>query len=218
MLRKKNSDFTIKNINDESFLKYGEVLDSKYFNESFSYLRNTVVPESGNFYIAHDDKFYSSITNTHVFDDVFGYIDLQYGFVNGNNSKLNALEYHHSLEINVALTPLVLFLGLKDDIDNNNYDASLLETFYVPANTVIKLNPGVLHFSPCKVSDEGFKCGVILPKGTNTEFVNSKYFIGKEDNLLFKTNKWIIGHKENEQLIEKGVYPGIKGTNYEIKY
>ena len=39
-----------------------------------------------------------------------------------------------------------------------------------------------------------------------------------EEKLLFRKNKWIIAHVENETLINRGVIAGITGTNYEIKY
>lgn len=70
-----------------------------------------------------------------------------------------------------------------------------------------------LHFCPCQVSDKGFSCVVVLPKGTNASLDTPT-----DDKLLFKKNKWIICHDKNTSLIEKGVYPGIHGTNFEIKY
>ena len=56
-------------------------------------------------------------------------------------------------------------------------------------------------------------CGVVLPKGTNTELEGENY-----DKILFKKNKWIICHDKNDALIDRGVYPGIHGINSQIKY
>lgn len=218
ILNKKNSDFEIKNISESNFEKYGKILDSKLFIESIQYLKTLNVPEFGNKYIAHDKEFLGNLSNTKMYDDIFGYSQLQFGYVNGNNEYLNALEYHKSSEINVAATDFVLFIGDYKDIQNNQYDSSKLEVFYVPENTVIEMNPGVLHFSPCKVTDKGFKCGVILPYGTNQEFVSSKYDLPSENHLLFKTNKWLLAHFENENLIAKNAYPGLLGVNYKIEY
>ena len=70
-----------------------------------------------------------------------------------------------------------------------------------------------LHFCPCQVSDSGFSCVTVLPKDTNTPLEKPS-----DDKLLFKKNKWIICHDKNQSLIERGVYPGIHGINYQIKY
>lgn len=42
---------------------------------------------------------------------VYGELPIQIGYCNGHNSKLNALEYHRSSEVNVAVTDIILFLG-----------------------------------------------------------------------------------------------------------
>ena len=41
----------------------------------------------------------------------FGELPIQIGYCNGNNYLLNAVEYHRSSEINVAVTDLILLLG-----------------------------------------------------------------------------------------------------------
>ena len=40
----------------------------------------------------------------------FGGIPIEIGYCNGHNKKLNAVEYHRSSEINVAVTDLVLLI------------------------------------------------------------------------------------------------------------
>ena len=37
-------------------------------------------------------------------------------------------------------------------------------------------------------------------------------------SMLFAKNKWLICHDKNDALIKRGVYLGIHGKNYEIKY
>lgn len=218
ILNNMNSELHIRNVTDERFKKYGRILDSKLFEDAFLYLNDLSIPITGNEYIAHDQHFQDSLVSTAVYDDVFGYVDLQFGYVNGKNEYLNALEYHKSSEINICATPLVLFLGVVHDITKEGYDSKNLEVFYIPKGTVIELHPGVLHFSPCRVNDEGFRCGVILPMGTNQDFVKSTYRIFQENELLFKNNKWLIAHFENETLLAKGAYPGLHGKNYKINY
>lgn len=218
-LKKLNPKIDLYDINDPIFNTYGKVLDSQDFSKYFEYLdQKTNVPKLDNVYIAHDNNL-SKFTNTiDTIDDVFGNIDVQMGYVNGNNTKLNALEYHKSSEINIALTPLVLILAQQSDLIENQLDTKKVKAFYVPPKSAIEFHPKTLHFSPCKVSDGGFKCGVVLPLGTNTQFVKSKSFEQKENYLLFKTNKWLIAHPEHEKMIALGAYVGLKGTNIEIKY
>ena len=68
-----------------------------------------------------------------------------------------------------------------------------------------------LHFCPCEVNEAGFGCVVALPKGTNTDLETPS-----GDKLIFRKNKWIIAHEENETLKARGVASGISGINYEI--
>jgi len=52
---------------------------------------------------------------------------------------------------------------------------------------------------------------VVLHKGTN-----NLLDAPSDDKLLFKKNKWLICHEDNQVLIDKGVYPGLYGENYKI--
>lgn len=213
-----NLDINIKDLTDSSFAKYGKVIPSQRFEKALEYIGTLDIPTEGNNYVANDSKLETIEIHNEVYNDLFGYMPIQYGFVNGQNSLLNALEYHKSTEINIAHSPMVLFLGLASDIDNNEYNSELLEAFYIPAGTVVELFPRTLHFAPCKVVNEGFRCGVILPRDTNVDFVSPSKKNTEEDQLLFKTNKWILAHVENKALIEKGAHPGLRGTNYKIKF
>jgi hypothetical protein len=217
-LIKKNPCIKIKNYTDKAFGAYGKILQSDLFHDAFIYLNKLDIPKSGNVYIAHDEDFFLSLQDVSPYDDVFGQIPIQFGYVNGNNSYMNALEYHKSSEVNIAATPMVLLLGHSCDIENNTYDSSKLEAFYIPKNSVIEINAGVLHFSPCRVIKTGFKCGVILPKGTNVSFVSAKNKGTLENELLFKTNKWLLAHVDNKTLIDKGAHPGITGQNYKVTF
>lgn len=49
----------------------------------------------------------------------FGGIPIEIGYCNGHNKKLNAVEYHRSSEINVAVTDLVLLIGSQQDITDD---------------------------------------------------------------------------------------------------
>ena len=88
-----------------------------------------------------------------------------------------------------------------------------MKAFYVPAGTLIEVYATTLHFCPCQVSDAGFGCVVALPLGTN---VPLDYAVS--DPLLFRKNKWILAHEENQTLIDRGVVAGVYGVNYKINY
>lgn len=218
-LQEKNPHLNIFSLDDPSFHRYGRVLNSDGFIDVFNYLETeTKVPEIDNFYLAHDPLLEKSIKTFKPISNVFGNMPVEYGYVNGNNSKLNALEYHKSSEINIALIPLILMLGRVEDIEDNTFETNKVAIFYVPQNTAIEIFSQTLHFSPCRVNDSGFKCGVILPYGTNMEFIKNKAYYTAEDALLFKTNKWILVHPEHQKFIDLGAYIGLIGSNYEIKY
>ena len=70
-----------------------------------------------------------------------------------------------------------------------------------------------MHFCPCQVESTGFGCIVGLLKGTNLPMETKG-----ADPVLFKTNKWLIAHNENHDLIEKGIVPGICGKNLQLHY
>ena len=107
----------------------------------------------------------------------------------------------------------MLILGHIWDIKDGKIDSSKFKAFFLPAGTAVEVYATSLHFCPCEVSEEGFGCVVGLPQDTNTDLT-----IKEKDPLLFRKNKWIICHKDNDALIEKGVVAGITGANYEIKY
>ena len=140
---------------------------------------------------------------------------IQVGFCNGHNKKLNAVEYHRDSEVNIAVTDLILILGKQQDITTEfTYDSGLMEAFLVPAGTVIEVYATTLHYAPCHVEDSGFRCVVILPKGTNMELESLGEAVYKEDQLLFATNKWLIGHEEGG--LPEVAYIGITGENLSV--
>jgi hypothetical protein len=118
----------------------------------------------------------------------------------------------------VCVTPLVLLLAHIDDIENSAIHSSKVSAFYIPKNTAIEVYSTTLHFSPCKVVESGFKCVVILPYGTNMEFIQAKGKHGKFSEFLFKTNKWLLNHPENTRMVELNATNGILGENIEIYY
>lgn len=213
-----NASVEIKLVSSKAFKTYGRVIKSYDFRDLIDYMDNkTGIPDSGNIYVASCKDMEDLNTAGKVELELYGEMSIQVGYCNGRNSNLNALEYHKSSEINIAVTDLILLLGRVQDIVSNTYEASRLEAFYIPRGTAIELYETTLHFSPCRSYEEGFKCIVILPRGTNLplEQHKSEYPEG-EERLLFMKNKWLLAHPERTVLIERGAHGGIIGENIEI--
>lgn len=216
-LQKLNPHISIKKICDDAFTPYGKLIAEYDFSDLISFMeRNTEIPAEGNCYIASVPKLEEMPVKGELENEFYGEMPIQIGYCNGQNSTLNGLEYHKGSEVDIAVTDLVLMLGKLQRVQDKEYDVKDVEVFYVPKGTALQLYETTLHFSPCKVSGSGFKCVVVLPKGTNTELKTFEAATPK-DVLLFAKNKWLIAHPQRIPLIQKGAYPGIKGENIEIK-
>ena len=214
LLRSKNPNLTIFDVNDEEFKDYGVVLHGFDTTEIMCEAEKIALPEAGSLYTAALDEFQQLEIAEKIKNSVFGTLGTQVGFCYGHSNYLNALEWHASSELNIAVTPLVLMLAMRSDIkEDQRIDSSCVKAFYVPKGTVIEVYATTLHFCPCEVSADGFACVVALPTDTNTPLDNMTY-----DPLLFRKNKWILAHEDNNALIQRGVVPGIYGENYKINY
>ncbi len=217
-LRQKN-EITIYDIHSNEFKEFGKVVKNYDLKSVKDYLNiKTSIPKEGNIYIGSDSVLEQENIFTNIRSNLYGSMELQAGYCNGNNSRLTGLEYHKASEVNLAGSPLVLLLGKVQDIQDNEYDSSKVKAFYLEEGDVVEIYGTTLHFAPCKVLDEGFKCLVVLPKGTNEELIDTVDVITEEDELLFKVNKWLLVHKESKRLISNGAKVGITGSNLEIKY
>lgn len=211
-LKELNPELKIYSIKDEEFKKYGRVINIDT-DELVEACERLTPPSSGCEYIASADSLEKLKSSEKLRLLAFGGCPAQIGITHGKNTLLNGLEYHKSSEINVAATPLVLILGLQYEMEGFEYDSSRAVAFYLEKGDAVEVFATSLHFCPCQVDDGGFSCVVVLPMGTNTLLD-----VSVDDRLLFKKNKWIICHDRNQSLIDRGVYPGIHGVNYEIKY
>ena len=211
-LRGLNPDIKIHSIHDDEFKKYGVVIDTDA-TEIVKACDKLGIPKSGTVYIPSVEELENAKGAEDIGLKLFGGLPAQVGICYGHSSFLNGLEYHNSSEINVAATPLVLILGLRYEMEGSEYNSKNVRAFYLEKGDVVEVFATTMHFCPCQVEDGGFSCVVVLPKGTNTDLREKT-----DDKLLFRNNKWIICHDKNEGLINRGVYPGIHGVNYEIKY
>jgi len=205
----------VKNIFDEEFRKYGRIIDIPLGDLREAALQIPMPENKECLYSAS----VPSIEDTDGFREYCrkyaGGQRLQGGICWGYNTKMNGVEYHRSSEVNIAIDDVVMMLGSRGDIDDNNYfDSSKMEFFFVPAGTSVELFATTLHLAPCQTSEEGFRVLVFLPHGTNAplspkqmeEIVNST----GEYRLLFAVDKWAIVYPDDKD-VAKGAFPGVTG-------
>ena len=212
-LKALNPSLPLFSVDSPEFAEYGRVLSGFDATAVVKAAEAIPMPEAGSAYQASVKEFEALPAAREICDGCFGTLDTQIGYCYGHSNYLNALEWHYSSEVNVAVTPLVLMLAKRSDIKNGRIDSSCVKVFFVPAGTVIEVFATTLHFCPCEVSKGGFGCVVALPSGTNTPLD-----IPVKDPLLFRKNKWIFAHEGNTALLQRGVIAGVYGENYKINY
>ena len=202
----------IQKVTDPAFRKYGQVLEGYDFTGLIKEMKHTPVPEDV-IYVPSVEELEALDIMKDLQNKGYGGLQVQIGYCNGHNKKLNAVEYHRNSEINVAVTDLVLLIGHQQDIEpDHTYDTSKIEAFLVPAGTGIEVYATTLHYAPCHVNEGGFQCVVVLPKGTNTDLTFQTEKTG-EDSLMTAKNKWLIAHEDAKIA---GAFNGLKGENITI--
>lgn len=200
----------IQNVTDAAFSKYGKVLVGYDCAQLLKAMEHTPVPEDV-IYIPGVEQLEILPIAEEFKNRAYGGLPIQIGYCNGSNQALNALEYHRSSEINVAVTDLILLIGSQQDITEDfRYDTEKVEAFLVPAGTVIEVYATTLHYAPCNAAGaKGFQCVVVLPKGTNTD-IDFSLKGEDDDKLMTAKNKWLIAHADAKI---DGAYAGLTGEN-----
>lgn len=159
----------ILKVTDEAFRQYGKVIKDLDVSDIITAMSETPCPDDV-VYEPSIESLEACKSAQSVSDSLYGGMPIQIGYCNGHNHLLNAVEYHRDSEINIAVTDLILILGKEQDItEDHTYDSSKMEAFLIPAGTTIEVYATTLHYAPCNVAASGFKCVVVLPKGTNTD-------------------------------------------------
>ncbi len=207
----------IYNVTDPEFTNYGRIIEGYEAEkkEIMEALRDkTPIPE-GTDYVAEEPALQSLKAADVITNSLFGGSDMQFGWCNGHNTKLNCLEYHRSSEINMGSTDFILLLAKREEIVDYKLDSSKVKAFLCPAGTMIEVYATALHYAPCQASkDSGFQVLVGLPKGTNVGCPDFER-INTEDKLLTATNKWLLAHEEASEA-KNGAWVGITGENIDI--
>lgn len=211
----------IESVFSPSFEKYGKVLTGYDVSALLAKLDATTEKPADAVIYEPGDAGLESLPITKEFsDNAFGGMPIQVGYCNGNNTKLNCLEWHRGSELNIPSNDIVLLLAPLSAVKEGKLDTSLVEAFFAPKGTVVQVYETTLHYAPCnavtdgKVSDEGFRVIIVLPFNTNT----AKPLIKKidfEDSLLWARNKWLIAHPDSNEA-KSGAFVGLTGENIDL--
>ena len=204
---------TVRKVTDPAFKAYGRIITGYDFSGLLKAMEQTPLPEDV-IYIPSLPEMEALPAAKELENGIYGQMPIQIGCCNGHNKKLNAVEYHRYSEVDIAVDDLILILGKQQDIEEDHtYDTSRMEAFLVPAGTAVEVYATTLHYAPCHVKDEGFRCVIVLPRDTNLDMepVEVK---DPEDRLLFARNKWLIGHAQGG--LPEGAFIGLKGENLSV--
>ena len=211
----------IKSVFSHNFEKYGKVLTGYDVTDLLKKLDDTTkMPADAVIYEPGDAGLESLPIAKEFSENAYGGMPIQVGYCNGNNTKLNCLEWHRGSELNIPSKDIVLLLAPLQAVKNGILNTSSVEAFYVPAGTVVQVYETTLHYAPCnavkngeKITD-GFRVIIVLPKDTNTEkpALEAKNL---EDKLLWARNKWLIAHPDTTEA-KAGAFVGLKGVNIDI--
>ena len=216
LLAAKNPDLTLFDVFDERFSRYGRMLELGNMSALHQAMLKIAIPENGNCYVADDTSLKVLDIVNKIKLSVYGDVPIEAGYCNGHSFALNAEEYHRCSEVNFTTTGLVLLLALPEDIKDGKLDSKSVVGVYLPPDVPVEIYPRVLHFAPCRLSDAGFNCLVILTDGTNTALESVDSSLPGEDGMLWMRNKWLICHPDSPQAA-KGAYIGITGKNITLK-
>ncbi len=200
----------IQKVTDAAFRAYGKVLEGYDFSELLKVMEQQPCPMDDVVYVPSAEALEAVPAAKELAVRAYGGLPIQVGYCNGNNKKLNAVEYHRSSEVDIAQSDLILLLGRQQDIEADyTYDTAKIEAFYMPAGTAVELYATTLHYAPCSAGEEGFRCVIVLPKDTNLELDFEPRKDG-EDKLITAKNKWLIAHEDAKIA---GAFCGLKGEN-----
>lgn len=211
-LKELNPTLALYDVTDPVFARYGRIVEM----DTAEILRTADAmerPKGSVAYLPSVEAFEALPIHKEITERVFGTLETQTGYCHGTNSVLNATEWHHSSELNIAITPIILILGKRADFHNGVMNSSDMKAFFLPRGVAVEVYGDSTHYCAIQVSDEGFGAVVALPKGTNTPLASPV-----SDPLMTAKNKWIVTHPDAKKLVDKGIVVGISGENYTVKY
>jgi len=209
-VRRANPELDVRSVFDEEFEDFGRVVELPQQRVLSNLLAQTEIPSMNNVYI-REEKNWLAEQRSEIERDFYGEQKIEIGYCNGHSDHLNAFEFHNCSELNLAGTDLVLFLTHRSAIHKMWVETDESQAFFVPKGTAIEVYASTLHFAPCAIDSDGFRCLVILTAGTNGSLDDPE-----ADSIVFQKNKWLLTHADNQRMVDKGARIGLRGDNYMI--
>lgn len=207
----------IKSVFDKSFAVYGKVIKGFDTAALEAEMGKLPCPDGAVVYVPSVAELEALDVMQAFSEQLYGGMPIQIGYCNGDNHTMNCLEYHRDSELNLAVTDMILLLGLEGDVDfeNYEYDTAKVEAFLCPKGTLVEVYATTLHYAPINAGGK-FRCVVVLPKGTNTDLAFKPDPSG-EARLLTATNKWLLAHADAPEA-KNGAVVALKGENHTVHY
>lgn len=206
---------TIHSVLEPAFRPYGQVLSGYDYSQLFQLARSLItLPEQGFDYCASLPELEALPEAKTLQVRAFGGLPVQIGCCFGRNHTLNCLEYHKSSELNIALDPVILLLGLQTQLEDSHLKTDTAAAFSVPAGVGVELYATTLHYAPCSATPDGYRVLCVLPRGTNGPKPDGLLPDG-EDRLCMGANKWLIAHAQSPEA-GQGAFVGLDGENLTI--
>ena len=105
----------IQKVTDASFGKYGKVLEGYDLSRLLKEMEHTPLPKDV-IYVPSVEELEALPVAADFQRRAYGGLPIQIGYCNGDNHKLNALEYHLSSEFNVEVKDMILLIGIQQVI------------------------------------------------------------------------------------------------------
>lgn len=209
----------MRTVFDSSFRKYGQVLTGYDFSGLLNLLKEvSEKPLDRVIYVPSCPELEAHETYLELKRNLYGGMDIDLGYCNGNNSVVNCLEYHKGSELQLAVEDTIIPVGQWRDIDSEwKYDLSKLELFFCPGGTAIELNAQTLHDSPFSTDmTVGFRMIIGLPRGTNSEMTPIPRLNG-EDGLFASKNTWMLHYSNAPEVVSGSMNVGLIGKRMDVK-
>ncbi len=207
----------IQSVFDRAFAPYGKVIKGFDTVALEAEMAKMPCPDGGVAYVRSVPELEALAVMKDFSEQLYGGMPIEIGYCNGDNHKMNCLEYHRDSELNLACTDMILLLGLEGDIDFEKfeYDTAKVEAFLVPKGTMVEVYATSLHYAPINAGGK-FRCVVVLPRGTNSE-LQFKPDPAGESRLLTATNKWLLAHAESDEA-KGGAVVALVGENPVVNF
>lgn len=204
----------ILSINDPKFKEFGRIVRGFDASSILEVLSKRECPADSVIYNPSDPEIESLPAAHEIQEKLYGKMPIQIGYTNGHCRKMNALEYHRDSEFNVADQDIILFLGRRQDLEDDfTLNTEKVKAFRVPKGVMVEIYATSLHYAPCQTNENGYRCIVVLPRGTNYPVEINVNGVD-EERLMTATNKWLIGHPDGG--CDEGTFIGLVGDNPEV--